>query len=97
MIIEMARYQWNIDIACLTNRLAIVQRFQHSQQARMLLNMPSNRVKIASAQVSWRLAPAFKGLSCRRYSLLYILAIPRSNLGEFFSGRGIDAIEILAA
>src|SRR5258708_6249316 len=51
MVIEMARHQRNIDVAALTNRLAVVESFETREPARMLLHLPRQRIEIARTRM----------------------------------------------
>ena len=46
MVIEMPRHERNIDVARLANRLAVVERLQHSKPPRVLLHLPRQRIEI---------------------------------------------------
>src|SRR5258708_1523371 len=51
MVIEMARHQRNIDVAALTNRLAVVESFENREPARMLLHLPRHRIEVARTRM----------------------------------------------
>ena len=51
MIIEMARDQGDVDIARFADGLAIVEAFDHGEQARVLLNVAGDGVNVARALV----------------------------------------------
>ena len=46
VVIEMADDQRNVDVAAFADRLAVIQRLQHRQQAGVLLDMAGQRVKM---------------------------------------------------
>ena len=55
VVVEVARDQRDVDVARLADRLAVVDRLQHGEQARVLLDLARQRVEIARADVSRRL------------------------------------------
>src|SRR6266568_5290998 len=95
IVVKMASYKWNIDVTCFANRFAIIQRLQHGQQARVLLDMASNGIHIACAYMPWYFAPCFKSCARRRHSSINIRAISGSDLCQQLTRRWIDAIDIL--
>src|SRR5436305_1005799 len=90
----MASYKWNIDVTCFADRFAVIQRFQHSQQARVLLDMASNGIHIARAYMPGCFAPRLEGSACGRYSSIDVCAISCCNLCQLLSSRWIDAFYI---
>ena len=57
VIVEVAGDQRDVDVARLADRLAVVQRLQHGEQARVLLDLAGNGVEIAGADVARRVFP----------------------------------------
>ena len=49
VVIEVTCDQWDIDVTALSDRLAIVERLQHGEEARLFLDDPCNRVEDARA------------------------------------------------
>src|SRR5437879_9621295 len=60
MMIKMPRDQRNIDVAAFTNRLAVVQRREHRETARILLHLPGQCIERARTRVRT------EGLPCRQ-------------------------------
>ena len=54
----MARHQRNIDVAGFADGLAVIERFQHGEQARVFLDLPRQRIEIARATVAAKRGPA---------------------------------------
>ena len=66
MVIEVADNQWNIDVAALANRLAVVHGLEHGEAAGVLLHGPRQSVEIASSCVRSERLPFWQ--SCARGS-----------------------------
>src|SRR5471030_399876 len=58
VVVEVARRQRHVDVARFTDGLAVVQRLQHSEQTRMLLQQARQRVQHARASVAAQCLPA---------------------------------------
>ena len=95
MIVKVAGNQRDIQVAGLADRFAIIQRFQHGQEARVFLDVTGNSIQVASAHMSWRLAPAFECCARRRHGRIDIGTIGSSDLCQRFTRRGINAIKVL--
>ena len=61
VIVEVARQQRHVDIARLADRLAVVHRFEHGQQAVVLLDVAGDGVQVAGAHHARGLAPGLEG------------------------------------
>src|SRR6266516_4486733 len=97
VIVEVTRHERDIDVARLADRLAIVERLQDGEQARMLLYLARQGVEVACAHVPRRRAPLLEGGAGYRDGGIHIGAVGRGNLCQDLASRGIDAVEILAA
>src|SRR5579875_3133858 len=97
MIVEMAGDERDIDIAGLTNGLAVVQRFQHGEQARVLLDVAGNGVEVASAYMARRLPPCLESGTCCGYGGIDIRAVGGGDLRKGLAVGWIDALKILTA
>ena len=87
MVVEVTGDERDIDISRLTDGLAVIQRFQHGQQTRVFLDVTCDGIHVASAYMSWRLAPCFKGLSCGGYGGIDVGTAGGSNLRQRLTGR----------
>ena len=96
VVVEVARDQRDVDVARLADRLAVVERLEHGEQARVLLHLARERVEVARALVAGQAAPggegAPRGLDRRTNLFGRRLRDPR----ELLAGGGIDAVEVLA-
>ena len=61
VIVEVTGQQRHVDVARFADRLAVVHRLEHGQQAVVLLDVAGDGVQIAGADDAGRLAPAFEG------------------------------------
>ena len=52
MMVKMPGDEGNVDVAGLADRLAVVERFEHREEALALLRKPGEGVEIAGALVS---------------------------------------------
>ena len=96
MIIEMPRDQRNINIAALTDGLAIIHRLENREQPRMFLYQPRNRVQVTRTRMRSERLPSWR---CRPRCLDSSVNVSRRALryrGQFFSIRGIDGVEVFA-
>src|SRR5579871_1341786 len=96
MVIEVARDQRDINIACLADRLAVIHRLQDSEQTRMFLHLPGDGVEVARADVSRCRAPSGERLACRSHRRCDIRVAALRNLDQRLPGGRVDAGEIVA-
>ena len=61
MMIEVAYQQRHINVACLANGLAVVQRLQHAKEAAVALNAAGDGVQVTRAGVPAELRPWAEG------------------------------------
>jgi hypothetical protein len=52
VVVEVAGDQRDVDVARLADRLAVVERLQHGEQAGVLLHLARERVEVARAAVA---------------------------------------------
>ena len=65
-MVEVAGHERDIEIPGLADRLAVVERLQHGEQAGVLLHVAGERVEVAGAGVPAHLPPTrLGGTSCR--------------------------------
>jgi len=57
VVVEVPRHQRDVEVARLADRLAVVERLQHGQQARVLLDLAGERVEVARAAVATERLP----------------------------------------
>src|SRR5581483_6599423 len=94
VIVEMPGHQRDVNVPALANGLAIVHRFEHRQQSRMLLHKACQRVQITGARMSARCTP-FRRRNLR--SLNGSVDVSSSALRDTrqrVSGRRIEGVEI---
>ena len=72
MVIEVARYQRNVDVARLADGLAIVHRLQHRQEAFALLDDAGNGVEVLRALMAREFRPCSKTLARRLHRSIHI-------------------------
>src|SRR5690606_32281922 len=65
VVVEVTRHERDVEVAGLTDGLAVVQRFEHGEQTRVLLNVPSQGVEVLRAGVRTDRAPTGKRLARR--------------------------------
>src|SRR5262249_55497380 len=96
VMIEVSRDQRDIDIAALADGLAIVQRLQNREAARVLLYLAREGVEIARPGVRADLLPMRKRFAGSADSSVYVLCVALGDAGELLAGRGIVGVEIFA-
>jgi hypothetical protein len=77
VVIEMARDERDVDVARFADRLPVVQRLEHREEAALLLDVPRDRIEVARPRVSTdrlparlrRAGSAHRGVHVRRRSL----------------------------
>ena len=67
VVIEVPCDEWNIEITCFANRLAVVHRLEHGQQARMLLHGARKRIEMPRAAMTTECLPLWKRSACGRH------------------------------
>ena len=95
MIVEVARDERDIQVACLADSFTIVQRLQYRQQARVFLDMTRDGIHVARTHMTRRLAPALKSCTGGCHGSIDIGAIGGCNLCQRFPIRRIDALKVL--
>src|SRR5579862_3521816 len=94
MMIEVTGDKGNIDVPAFTDRLAVIDRFQHSQPARMSLNRPRHRIKKTRSRMRSKRLPFGERGTRSLDSGVYIRRGALRYSRNFFAGRGIDGVEI---
>ena len=79
MVIEMPLRQRDVDVARFPNGFAVVQGFQHCEQAGVLLQQTGQRIKVFRTPVTTQFFPLRLGLACGGNGGLHVL---RSGLGQ---------------
>ena len=95
MIIEVARQQGHVDIARFADRFAVVHRFQHGQQAVVLLDVAGDGIQVARPHVAGGLAPGCEGPAGSGYSLVHFFLPGLHGLGQRLAGGGVIAGQVL--
>jgi hypothetical protein len=67
VVVEMALRQGDIDIARLADRFAVVERFQHREEAAVFLQQAGQRIEVFRAGVAGQLRPLGEGFCSGRY------------------------------
>jgi hypothetical protein len=96
VVIEVPGDERNVDVAGLADRLAVVHRLEHGKIARMLLDVPRDRVEVACPAMSAEVAPC---RLCTARGSNRRIHISRGRLRDLRDGsaiRGIDTVEVLA-
>src|SRR5581483_6588282 len=96
VVIEVARYQWNVDITAFPNWFAIVQRLQNGEPARVALHCSGDGVQITRPPVRSQGLPFRKGLASSFNGHVDVCGRSLRYASDFFSRRGIQRIEMHA-
>ncbi len=97
VIVEVARHQRDVDVARFADRLAVVERLQHRQQAIVLLDVAGDGVEIAGAGVPAQLAPRGEGGAGGSDGVIDVLGVVGVGvLRQRIAGGGVDAGQIAA-
>src|SRR5229473_7901113 len=94
MVIEMARHQRNIDVAALTNRLAVVECFEYREPARMLLHLPCQCIEVARTRMRSEGLPRWQSTPRGFHRAVYIRCRSLCDRCEFFTSGRICRVEI---
>ena len=90
MVIEVPRDKRDVDIARLTDRLAIVERLEHGEQAGMALHQAGQGIEIARPLVAAEFGPI---ILCRSRGCDSSINIGWSGLSDVAEPLGIGGIE----
>src|SRR5579871_3070797 len=93
-MVEMARDEWDVDVAALANWLAVIHRLKHREQAGMLLDQARESIKIASASMRSQSAPLRRSSSSGLHCGIDVSGAALSDAREFLAGRRIQSVEI---
>ncbi len=96
MVVKVARNQWNIQVAALANRFAVVHCLQDRQPPRMFLHLPSQSVQIASPRVRCKRLPFRKRPARRFHRRIDVRRRTLRNRRQAFARRRVERVEINA-
>src|SRR5689334_21890946 len=96
MVIEMSRYERNIDVATLANGFAVVERFQNGQQTRVLLDLSGQCVQEPRALMAREFLPRRPCGTCCCDSFVDIGSASLRDVGQLFARCGITGLEIFS-
>ncbi len=82
VMIEMPRDERNVDVARLADRLAVVHRLEHREEALALLHVAGDRVEIARALLARQRGPGFEGAARRFHGAVDIGRASLRDAGE---------------
>src|SRR6266478_1117670 len=94
MMIEMARYQRNIDVAALANRLSVVESFENREPARMFLHLPRQRIEVARTRMRSEGLPRWQSTPRGFHRAVDIGCRSLCDRCEFFTSGRICRVEI---
>src|ERR1700687_5774768 len=94
MMIKMPRYQRNIDVAAFTKRLAVIKCFENREPARMLQNLPRQRIEIARTRMRSEELPRRQCSPCGFHRAIDIRCRSLRHRREFFTRGRIRGLEI---
>ena len=97
MVIEMARRQRHVEITRLTDRLAIVEAFDDSEETGMALDETGQRIKMTRAAMAAEPGPAGLRLARRLHRRVDIARRSFRQLRQHFAGRGLQRVEMTFA
>src|SRR3954468_412441 len=89
--------QRHVDIAGLANRLSVVERFEHGEEAVMFLYRTGERVQIAGPAVAADSPPLRLGLPRGAYRAVYVRGTRLGEPSQRLSCRGIERLEGLGS
>jgi hypothetical protein len=93
VVIEVARHQRHVEVARLADRLAVVQRLDHREQARMALHHAGQRVQMACAAMAAECEPAGLRGACRSHRRIHVLRVALRDAGQALAGGRLGGLE----
>jgi hypothetical protein len=96
VVVEMPLRQRHVDVPAFADRLAVVEGFQHGEEAGMLLQEPGQRVEVFRAVVAREPRPFREGAGGGPDRGVDILRTALGDLGQRFAGGGVLRGEGLA-
>ncbi len=96
VMVEMAGYQRDIDVAAFADRLAVVHALEHREQPAVLLDGTGDGVEILAALVAGQGAPGFEGGAGGFYCSINVLGGAIGDGSQRCAGGGIVGREGLA-
>src|SRR5262245_20900531 len=97
MMIEVSRDQRDVYIAALANGLAIVHSLEHSETARVFLNLSRYGIHVACACMRPERLPCLDRCTRCLNGGVHISCRSLPYAGEFFTGGRIGGIEVLSS
>ena len=85
--------QWNINVAALAYRLAVVNCFQDGQPAGMFLNGPRQRIQVTRARMRSKLLPLWQRLARSLHRRINVRRGALRDRRDLFAGGGICSVE----
>ena len=92
-MIEVPRDQRNVDVARLADRLAVVDRLEHGEEALALLHVTRERVEMLRALVAGERRPFRQRLARRRDRGVDVGGRALRRAGDPLAGRGVEDVE----
>ncbi len=96
-MVEVARHERHVDVARLADRLAVVERLQHGQEALALLHEAGEGVEVARPDVAGRRRPAREGARRCRHGCVDVGRRALGDPGEHLAGGGVRDVEGVVA
>ena len=93
MMVEVAGDEGNVDVARLADRLAVVDRLQHREEALALLHVARQRVEMARPLVARERRPFRLRLARRSDRRVDVGGRALRRAGDPLAGRGIEHVE----
>jgi len=97
MMIKMPCYQRDIDVTAFTNRLAVIQRFENREPARMFLYLPRQCIEIARTRMRRDGLPRGNAARAAFTALSTSAADPCATVASFSPVEGSVVFEITPA
>ncbi len=96
MVIEMPRDEGDVDVARLTDRLAVVERFEDGEEPCVLLHVTGEGVEVAGAGVAADVAPRRERFTRGADGAVDVALAPLRHARDRRAGRRVVGLEVLA-
>ncbi len=96
VVVEVACRERHVDVARLADRLAVVHRFEHREQARVFLDPARDRVQVAGPRVGRQRLPCGKRLLRRADRGIHIILRAIGDARDHLRRRRVDDVERLS-
>ena len=93
VMVEMAGDERNVDVARLADRLAVVDRLEHGEEALALLHVAGERIEMLRALVARERRPVRQRLARRGDRRVDVGVRALRRAGDPLAGRGIEDVE----